>query len=127
MPSTLELRWTFEPPTLFEEDFSTNYREAEVRVAEGTVIALLPTDGDEARPPLRPEIEQYVEALFFGAQLVEHSSWSCSGPSVCVVRANGTRNLFIEVRPGVVHFQGGRADIRLTHADGTVIDTRRPN
>lgn len=125
MSSTLELRWDFTPPDLFEESFSSNYRDAEVKVADGTVVALLPTEGDDARPPLRAETEQYVEGLFYGAQLVEHTQWSLSRPSVCIVRRDGTHNYVLEVQSGVIQIRSGRVDIRVTNSDGTVIDTKR--
>lgn len=125
MSSTLELSWDFTPTTLFEEDFSSNYRGAEIHVAAGSVTARIPIEGDDARPPLRAVIEQYVEGLFYGAQLVEHSNWTRSGPSVFAVRADGTRNFILEVQPGVIRIRGGRVDIRVTKSDGTVVDTKR--
>ena len=125
MSSTLELRWDFTPATLFEEDFAPNYRGAEIQVGNGTVVAHIATEGDDARPPLRAEVEHYVEGLFCGAQLVEHCNSSHTGPSVCVVRTDGSRNFILEVQPGIFRIQFGRADIRVTNSDGTVIDTKR--
>ena len=125
MHSTLELRWDFAPTTLFEEDFSSTHLGVGVQVAGSTVVAHIPTEGDDARPPLRADIEQYVEGLFYGAQLVEHCNWSRNGPSVCIVRADGTRNFVLEVQAGVIRIQGGRVDFRVTNSDGTVVDTKR--
>lgn len=125
MHSTLELRWDFTPTDLFEEDFSFNYRDVEVHVTAGTVVALMPTVGDEAKPPLRFEVEQHVEGLFYGAQLVDHTQWSLSRPSVCIVRADGTRNFILEIQPGIMRIRGGRVDLRATNSDGTVVDTKR--
>lgn len=125
MPSILELRWEYNPKTLFEERFIAEVNGCSVTVEDGTVVAELPLLAGETQSPLRNNIESYIESLFLGAQVATRIECRLGRPSISILNDDGSRGCIIECEPGVAKGTGGRVELIYTQSDGTVIDTRR--
>jgi hypothetical protein len=97
-----------------------------VRTGDGFVLkgAMFADLADAHR--VRERATPIVESLSGISRLLLQGQESLRIGSVVEVRPNGTRNIFVELEPGVLTITGGLVSLRVSGADGS-FDERRPS
>ena len=76
---------------------------------------------------VRREATPIVEALSGISRMLLQSEGSLAIASLIEIRADGTRNIFVELEPGVLKISGGLVSLKVTRADGSVEERRPPD
>jgi len=75
---------------------------------------------------VRSEAERIVEALSGISRVLLQSDRPLNVASLAEVRADGTRNIFVQVEPAVLRVGAGLVSVVVTHSDGR-IEEHRPS
>ncbi len=96
------------------------------RVTDGFVLrsdsfAYLDSEAD-----VRVAAQCVVDALSGICRMLLQADAPLSIANIVDVRPDGTRNMFVQLEPGVLRIAGGLVSLQVTHADGSV-EERRPS
>ena len=127
MPDMLEAQWTFTPREYFEEAVDLTSGDCTFAVTTGEVRGCGPLRTDDCHRACK-ELHQRLDALFLGAQMLEHQKYELSEPSQVVrVTPDGGRHNMVLPPAGIIALVQGRLDVVIKDdATGNVIrDDRR--
>lgn len=97
-----------------------------IRSKDGFVLLGDTFAGLRSEAEVRLEAQRVVEALSGICRMLLQSDTALSIASIAEVRPDGTRNIFVQLEPGVLSITGGLVSLRVTRSDGSV-EERRPS
>lgn len=116
--------WTFSPADYFEEPFEIVRDDYTMTISCGAVEARVAAKAFAENPGIRDEIQSALNDRFLGAQLIALRPYELSDSRRTRVHPDGRKDVFIELKGGMVVATGGTVDIRITNADGVVYDSK---
>jgi hypothetical protein len=110
------LEWTFTPEDFFEVPYEHKGERCIFDIKNGKVIA----DVSALAATEYTNVHDELNGLFLGAQLIEHGSYTLSDFVTVHTRSDGTRNIAVTARLGLVVAVSGKTDFTITDAQGNV-------
>jgi hypothetical protein len=120
-PKGTELHWDYTPTDFFEAPYSHVSPVYDLRIQDGSAVAVLHVAQDPVDANLSTEIESRVASLFLVRQLQTHRQYSLGGK--CVHQHSDGQH-FVVVPDGIdigISFDIGRIDSQVVDADGNVV------
>lgn len=123
---TVLLEWTFSPSDYFEEPITISRDDYSLSIESGTIKATVAAATFDADPSMRTRLHESLIDRMHGIQLINHKPFELSKPNVIRVRADGRRDIFVELEGAKLTMTGGVLDVRVTDKDGNVLhDSKR--
>src|SRR5262249_45936640 len=115
------LEWTFTPENFFEVPFEHEGERCTFDIKEGKVIA----DVSALAESEYTNVHDELNGLFLGAQLIQHGAYTVSDYVTVHTRSDGTRNIAVTGRVGLVVAVSGKTDFTITDAHGNIMHDSR--
>jgi hypothetical protein len=124
--STVVLQWHFTPPDYFEQSITVSREDYTLVIDNGKVEATVLAEVYDAAPSMHDELHGALTARFLGAQLLSHSSFELSRPSMTRVRPDGGSDISVELEGEVIRTSLGVLDTQFQDQHGNIVsDSRR--
>jgi hypothetical protein len=127
MSGTLWVEWSYKPEDYFEGPFEQDLGQYQLALESGRATATLSGESYDADPAIIDRIFDHVYALFLGAQVNDHKSFSISrsGRRMVRERDDGGRDVFLQAHMAGLLVTAGKVDLIVTDAAGNIIvDTK---
>jgi len=127
MPDTYRIEWTYTPAGFFEAPVELTASDWRFAIDNGRVIGTALYEAPQELARLASGAHQEIEALFMGAQVLEHERFSLSEPgSILRIDANGTQHATVICGVGHMVMVPGRVDVQIGDPNGNVqVGTRQ--
>jgi hypothetical protein len=120
------LEWHFTPPNYFEQSITVSRDDYTMEIGNGKVVATIDAAVYDANPSMRDTLHGALNARFLAVQLLSHSPFELSKPTMARLHEDGHRDIFVELEGAVLHLSGGLLDVQVTDKDGNVVsDSKR--
>jgi len=123
--TTVEIEWSYTPPTYFEEPITLERDGYTIQIREGKIKATMPGSRLDSQEGLREVITNELDNYFLGAQPFRNARFKISGGAINRYYPDGRKNTTIVIQSGTFKMTGGRVDLVYTDSNGIVQDTRK--
>lgn len=126
MSAVVVLEWTFSPPNYFEAPIEVSRDDHTLTIVDGKAEARIDSEVFDANPSLRQTLHDALNDRFLGVQVLSHSPYELSRPTMTRVYPDGRRDLFLEAETGRMVIMGHPVDIQIRDTEGkVVVDSKR--
>lgn len=118
--------WHFSPPDFFEERITISRNDYTMVIENGKAEARTTATTYDANASMRNELHEALNDRFLGVQLLSHTPYELSKPTVTKLHPDGHKDFFLEVEGAQLKLTGGIVDFQVTDQHGNVVsDSRR--
>lgn len=123
MSDTVELKWSFNPPSFFTEDSEVSTDQFTVCITAGTAYARCSGELYDADPGIRQSMEEAVVARLRARLMFTNSCYELSGATITRFHSDDRKGVILEVKPGELKIVPQTLGIRLGQGQGRVVDS----
>jgi hypothetical protein len=126
MDDVVVLEWSFSPPDYFEEMIHIVLKTYSMTIDNGKVEARIAPVVYDKEPKIRDELHAALNARFLGVQLLIHTPYKLSKPSMYRLHPDGRRDITIFPEPCAITASVGIPDIVVKDKNGNIVsDSQR--
>jgi hypothetical protein len=120
------LEWRFTPPDYFEQAITVSRDDYVMTVDNGKAAATINAAVFDADPSMRDTLHGALNARFLAVQLLSHSPFELSPPTMVRLHEDGRRDICVELKGEELRITGGSVDFQVTDQHGNIVsDSRR--
>lgn len=126
MSDTVILEWAFSPPDYFEEVVRIERDGYTMIIDNGRAEARIDPAAYDSEHKMRGVLHGRLNDRFLAVQVVTHKPYELSKSTMCLLHADGRKDVTLFPETGVFKISSGNVDFVVTDKNGEVIsDSRR--
>ncbi|PCJ25087.1 MAG: hypothetical protein COA96_08050 [SAR86 cluster bacterium] len=122
---SVQLEWKYSPNSYLEESKSIPFAGGQLEIENGVAKTEVDSKLYYEEPSILDYLTKLIESELVAVQLETHNKFKLTKAGRTEIRADGSKNIFVEVEPMVLKLSMGTADIVIRDKnDNIVSDTR---
>jgi len=123
MDAVVVLEWSFSPPDYFEEMTHIVCKTYSMTIDKGKVEARIDPVAYDNESEIRNELHDALNACFLGVQLLKHTPYKLSKPSMYRLHPDGRRDVTIFPEPCAAIASVGIPDVVVKDKNGNIVSS----